>query len=98
MHCLNALLGHVQHRVRIGSRGEVERATRAMLETLAERLVGNEAHDLAAQLPPELVHSLQPSDAGIGATLTLDKFFRAGERARRWRAGRGDVARSCRPH
>jgi uncharacterized protein (DUF2267 family) len=68
-------LGHVQHRARLGSRGEAERATRATLETLAERLVGGEAHDLASQLPPELAHSLQLSDAGIGAKLTLDEFF-----------------------
>ena len=68
-------LGHVQHRARLGSRGEAERATRATLETLAERLVGGEAHDLASQLPAELAHSLQLPDAGIGAKLTLDEFF-----------------------
>ena len=68
-------LGHVQHRARLGSRGEAERATRATLETLAERLVGGEAHDLAAQLPPELARSLEAPDAGIGAKLTLDEFF-----------------------
>ena len=68
-------LGHVQHRARLGSRGEAERATRATLETLAERLVGGEAHDLAAQLPPELARNLQLPDAGIGAKLTLDEFF-----------------------
>jgi uncharacterized protein (DUF2267 family) len=68
-------LGHVQHRARLGSRGEAERATRATLETLAERLVGGETHDLAAQLPPELALSLQLPDAGIGAKLTLEEFF-----------------------
>ena len=68
-------LGHVQHRALLGSRGEAERATRATLETLAERLVGGEAHDLASQLPPELAHTLQLPDAGIGAKLTLDEFF-----------------------
>jgi uncharacterized protein (DUF2267 family) len=31
---------HVQHRARLSSRAEAERATRAMLETLAEREVG----------------------------------------------------------
>ena len=68
-------LGHVQHRARLGSHGEAERATRATLETLAERLVGGEAHDLAAQLPAELAHYLQLPDAGIGAKLTLEEFF-----------------------
>jgi uncharacterized protein (DUF2267 family) len=68
-------LGHVQHRARLGSRGEAERATRATLETLTERLVGGEAHDLASQLPPELARFLQLPDAGIGAKLTLEDFF-----------------------
>ncbi len=68
-------IGQVQHRARLGSRAEAERATRATLETLAERLAGGEAHDLAAQLPRELAHALQLPDAGIGAKLTLDEFF-----------------------
>ncbi len=68
-------IGHVQHRAGLGSRAEAERATHATLETLAERLVGGEAHDLAAQLPVELAHYLQLPDAGIGAKLTLDEFF-----------------------
>jgi uncharacterized protein (DUF2267 family) len=37
--------------------------------------VGGEVHDLAAQLLPELVLSLEQRDAGIGAKLTLDEFF-----------------------
>jgi len=68
-------IGQVQHRARLSSRAEAERATRASLETLAERLVGGEAHDLAAQLPPEIARYLQQPDAGIGAKLTLDEFF-----------------------
>lgn len=36
------------------SRPDAERATRATLETLAERLSAGEARDLAEQLPPEL--------------------------------------------
>ena len=68
-------LGQVRHHARLGSRGEAESATRATLETLAERLVGGEARDLAAQLPPELAHFLQPPEAGIGTKLTLEEFF-----------------------
>ncbi len=68
-------LGQVQHRAGLGSHAEAERATRATLETLAERLAGGEAHDLAAQLPPELARSLEAPDAGIGAKLTLNEFF-----------------------
>ncbi len=69
------LIGQVRHRAGLGSHAEAERATRATLETLAERLAGGEAHDLAAQLPAELALYLQPPDAGIGAKLTLDEFF-----------------------
>ena len=68
-------IGQVQHRAGLGSHAEAERATRATLETLAERLAGGEAHDLAAQLSPELARSLEAPDAGIGAKLTLDEFF-----------------------
>ena len=68
-------LGQVRHRAGLGSHAEAERATRATLETLAERLAGGEAHDLASQLPRELAHALQLPDAGIGAKLTLEEFF-----------------------
>ena len=68
-------IGQVRHRARLGSHAEAERATRATLETLAERLAGGEAHDLASQLPRELALYLQLPDAGIGAKLTLDEFF-----------------------
>jgi uncharacterized protein (DUF2267 family) len=68
-------IGQVRHRAQLSSHAEAERATRATLETLAERLAGGEAHDLASQLPRELAHSLQLPDAGIGAKLTLDEFF-----------------------
>ena len=47
-------IGHVQHRARLASRGQAERATRVVLETLGERLAGGEPFDLAAQLPPEI--------------------------------------------
>jgi uncharacterized protein (DUF2267 family) len=65
----------VRHRAGLGSHAEAERATRATLETLAERLAGGEAHDLASQLSPELARYLELPDAGIAAKLTLDEFF-----------------------
>jgi uncharacterized protein (DUF2267 family) len=68
-------LGQVRHRAGLGSHAEAERATRATLETLAERLAGGEARDLASQLPAELAHFLQPPDAGIGTKFTLEEFF-----------------------
>ncbi len=69
-------IGQVQHRARLSSRGEAERATRATLETLAERLAGGEANDLAAQLPPELAEHLRSAWSGKGERFSLDEFFR----------------------
>jgi len=65
----------VQRRADLGSRKEAERATWATFETLAERLAGGEAKDLAAQLPQELAAYLQQPLAGIGESLSLAEFF-----------------------
>jgi uncharacterized protein (DUF2267 family) len=72
-------IGFVQQASGLG-RGEAERAMRAVLETLAERLSAGEARDLALQLPPEVApflgtdSSAEPFDA--------DEFLRrVGERA-----------------
>ena len=69
-------IGQVQHRARLSSRGAAERATRATLETLAERLSGGEAKDLAAQLPPEIGEHLRGSWSAIGDRFSLDEFFK----------------------
>jgi len=68
-------IGQVQHHARLASRGDAERATRAVLETLGERLAGGEPLDLAAQLPPEIGRHLERMDAGLGVRLSLDDFF-----------------------
>lgn len=52
-------IGQVQARAKLGSRGEAERATRATLETLAERLPSGLAQNLAAQLPHEIGEHLR---------------------------------------
>ncbi len=57
-------ISQVQRRANLDSREEAERATRATLETLGERLAGGEAKDLAAQLPPELAQYLQQAYTG----------------------------------
>lgn len=69
-------IGQVQHRARLSSRGEAERATRVTLETLAERLAGGEAKDLAAQLPQEIGEHLRGEWSGRGERFSLDEFFR----------------------
>ena len=71
-------IGQVQHRGRLGSRGDAERATRATLETLAERMADGAAHNLAAQLPSEIGEHLRrhaPDHAGTGEPFSLDEFF-----------------------
>jgi uncharacterized protein (DUF2267 family) len=61
------------------SREEAERATRATLETLAERISGGEVDDLARELPPELHAPLERGKAQSNATarpMSLDDFVR----------------------
>ena len=68
-------IGQVQLRARLSSRGEAEQATRATLVTLAERLAGGEANDLASQLPPEIAEHLRGEWSGMGERFSLDEFF-----------------------
>ena len=68
-------IAQVQRRADLPSREQAERATQAMLETLAERLEGGAPKDLAAQLPPELATCLKQPFAGTGEDFTLDEFF-----------------------
>lgn len=68
-------IAQVRKRAHLGSSEEAERATRATLETLAGRLAGNEAPQLASQLPEPLSEYMQHS-AGINDPYSLDEFFR----------------------
>ena len=68
-------IGQVQNRARLSSRGDAEVATRATLETLAERLAGGEPFNAAAQLPKGIANYLQHEYAGMGTRFSLDEFF-----------------------
>ncbi len=71
-------IGQVQQRARLGSRGDAERATRATLETLAERMADGAAQNLVSQLPHEIGGHLRrhaPAQAGTGEQFSLDDFF-----------------------
>jgi uncharacterized protein (DUF2267 family) len=68
-------IGQVQNRARLASRGDAEVATRAVLETLAERLSGNEPANAAAQLPKGLANYLKHEYAGSGIRYSLDEFL-----------------------
>jgi uncharacterized protein (DUF2267 family) len=69
----DAFIGHVQQRAHLPSRGDAERATRATLETVARRLEGGLAENIAAQLPPEIGRHLTVMEPY--AKLSLDEFF-----------------------
>jgi uncharacterized protein (DUF2267 family) len=56
------------------SREKAERAARATLQTLTERLSGGEARDLATQLPPELAPYLAPK--GDAQAFDVEEFLR----------------------
>ena len=50
----DTFIGTVQQRADLASRGPADSATRATLSTLGERITGEEAEDIAAQLPMEV--------------------------------------------
>ena len=66
-------VGEVQHRARLASEGESMRAIQATLETLGERLHGEEAENLGAQLPSALGAYLRL--ANEKESFGIDEFF-----------------------
>jgi uncharacterized protein (DUF2267 family) len=79
-------IGQVQARARLSSRGDAERATRATLETLGERVPEGLADNLAAQLPHEIGEHLRRTEVfgGLGSGQRFDRrefILRVAERA-----------------
>ena len=66
-------VGQVQHRARLASGGQAINAIEATLTTLAERLYGGEAEDLAAQLPRQIQPYLQVLE--MGEDFDLKEFY-----------------------
>lgn len=75
----DAFIGQVQQRARLASRGEAERATRAVLETLGDRLSEGLADNLAAQLPREIGEHLRRTEVfggeGTGIRFGREEFI-----------------------
>lgn len=74
------LVGQVQSRAKLSSRGQAEGAVRATLETLAERIQSTQAENLADQLPREIGEHLRrvvyaPDEPVTGARMTQQEFF-----------------------
>jgi uncharacterized protein (DUF2267 family) len=66
--------GLVQSRGRMATRADAVAATRATLETLAERIDPHEAHHLASQLPREIGAYLESSRSSTGERFSFDAF------------------------
>lgn len=66
---------HVQTAAQLGSRQEAENAVRATLETVRDRLVGDEAKDLAAQLPQQLGEYLRGREGENGGHFSFKEFI-----------------------
>jgi uncharacterized protein (DUF2267 family) len=69
------LIGQVQARGKLPSRGEAERSVRATLETLGERLPEGLADNLASVLPREIGEHLRRTElmGGIGTGERFDR-------------------------
>lgn len=83
----DTFIGQVQARARLDGGGAAEAATRATLETLAERIPATLADHLAAQLPHEIGEHLRRVATAVdqpvtGARMAAHEFFdRVAERA-----------------
>ncbi|MFC0860964.1 DUF2267 domain-containing protein [Sphaerimonospora cavernae] len=79
-------IGQVQSRAKLAGRGQAERASRATLETLGERVPEGLAGNLAAQLPTEIGEHLRRTEIegglGTGEPFGRDEFIhRVADRA-----------------
>ena len=68
-------LGQVQNKAHLATLGEAMRATRATLETLAERLGPDESRHLAAQLPHEIQLFLSDAGTPMPERFSSDEFL-----------------------
>ncbi|MGL4621721.1 DUF2267 domain-containing protein [Chroococcidiopsis sp.] len=66
---------HVQTVAQMDSREDAQRATQATLETIKERIVGNEAKDLASQLPQQLGEYLRGREGEDGQPFSMAEFL-----------------------
>lgn len=71
----NEFITHVQSLAQSNSREEAERATRATLETLTQRIPTHEVKEIAAELPQELGESLQGREGEISEPFKLQEFI-----------------------
>ncbi|MBE9080438.1 DUF2267 domain-containing protein [Romeria aff. gracilis LEGE 07310] len=72
----NEFISEVQDRASLDSQAQAERATQATLQTLAERISGDETDHLCAQLTQELAQYLQQGkqEPKSGQVFSLEEF------------------------
>jgi uncharacterized protein (DUF2267 family) len=66
-------IAEVRNLAEVASNEEAQKATRATLETLKERLAGNEPSNLAAQLPPEIAPYVEGE--GGREAFSVEEFY-----------------------
>ena len=66
---------HVQSLTQSNSREEAERATRATLETIKERIPADEAEELAANLPQQTAEYLRGREREPAQDFNLQEFI-----------------------
>src|SRR5215208_707826 len=66
-------IAEIRNLAELNTNEDAQEATRATLETLRERLAGNEPSDLAAQLPPEIAPYVE-GDGGREA-FSVQEFY-----------------------
>lgn len=71
----NEFITHVQSLAQSNSREEAERATRATLQTITERIPSDEFKEVAAELPQELAQSLQRREGESSEAFNLQEFI-----------------------
>ena len=72
-------IAEVRNLAELDSNADAEKAIRATLETLKERLAGNEPSNLAAQLPPEVAVFVE-GDGGREAFSVQEFYERVAEK------------------
>jgi uncharacterized protein (DUF2267 family) len=70
------LIKHIQSFAQSDSHEQAEQATHGTLEVLAERIVGDEASQLAAQLPDPIGDCLRGREGQNGSHFSLKEFYR----------------------
>jgi uncharacterized protein (DUF2267 family) len=66
-------VAEVKNLAEVGTDEEAQKAIRATLQTLKERLAGNEPSNLAAQLPPEIATFVEGE--GGREAFSLEEFY-----------------------